>query len=117
EALREELIGAFGYAPDAAARLSAIYGTRATEIARIAAADSALAAPLAEHSLATGAEIVWAFEQQQAVGLTDAVIRRAMAGWEPDLGRAVARGTARIGRSHLGWTADRVEAELDEYES
>lgn len=117
EALREELIGAFGYAPDAAARLSAIYGTRSTDIARIAAADSALAAPLAERSLATGAEIVWAFEQEQAVGLTDAVIRRAMAGWEPDLGRAVAKGAAGIGRSHLGWTADRAEAELDEYES
>lgn len=116
EDLREELIGSFGIGSTAARRLAAIYGTRAREIAALAASDPALAVPLGESTLAIGAEIVWAFENEMAVGLADAVIRRAMATWNADLGRAAAEGAARIGQSHLGWTRDRAADELAEFD-
>ena len=117
ESLREELMASFGLSGPAVERLTSIYGTKARDIAALAATDPALDAPLSEHSLATGAEIVWAFENEMAVGLSDAVVRRAVAAWEADLGRSVAEGAARIGQSHLGWSNDRAAAELAEFDS
>ncbi|MEZ4530381.1 MAG: glycerol-3-phosphate dehydrogenase/oxidase [Thermomicrobiales bacterium] len=117
EPLREELMSAFGLSGPAATRLSSVYGARSSEIAELAASDPALAAPLAEGSLAIGAEIVWAFENEMAVGLSDAVVRRAVAAWDADLGRSVAEGAARIGQSQFGWTKDRAADELAEFDS
>lgn len=117
EALREELIGTFGLRPDDARRMSSIYGNRARQIAALAASDSALGEALGEETQATGAEIVWAFEQEAAVGLGDAIIRRAMAAWDGDLGRSAAEGAARIGQSHLGWSKERAADELAEFDS
>lgn len=116
EHLREELIGSFGLTTRAAQRLAAIYGARSQPIAAIAAADSTLAAPLADGHLVTGAEIVWAFENEMAIGLSDAVIRRAMAAWNTDLGGSITEGAARIGQSHLGWSRDRAADELAEFD-
>jgi glycerol-3-phosphate dehydrogenase len=117
EDLREELIGSFGIAPTAAHRLASIYGTRSREIASLAAADQPLGVPLAETTLATGAELVWTIENEMALGLSDAVIRRAIAAWTADLGRAAAEGAARIGQSHLGWSKDRAADELSEFDT
>ncbi len=117
ESLREDLMASFGLSGPAVERLTSIYGTRAREIAELGTSDSVLAAPIAEDSLATGAEIVWAIENEMAVGLSDAVIRRAVAGWNADLGQSVAEGAARIGQSHLGWTKDRAANELAEFDS
>ncbi|MCO5220004.1 MAG: glycerol-3-phosphate dehydrogenase/oxidase [Thermomicrobiales bacterium] len=117
EALREELIGSFGISGLAAERLTSIYGARARDIAALGASDPALGAPLAEGQCVTGAEIVWAFENEQAVGLSDAVMRRAVAAWNAGLGRSAARGAARIGQSHLGWSADRATGELAEFDT
>jgi glycerol-3-phosphate dehydrogenase len=116
EDLREELIRSFGLTPTTAHRLASIYGARAHEIASLAASDPALSAPLADASMANGAEIVWTMENEMALGLSDAVIRRAMAAWTPDLGRAAAEVAARIGQSHLGWTKDRAEDELADFD-
>jgi glycerol-3-phosphate dehydrogenase len=116
EDLREELIGSFGLGGIEAERLSSIYGTRSREIASLAAADSALARPLAGGSTATGAEFVWSMENEMAIGLSDAVIRRAMAAWSTDLGQSSAEGAARIGQTHLGWSKDRAADELAEFD-
>ena len=117
ESLREELMSSFGLSGLQAKRLTSIYGTRARDIADLGALDPTLGIPLTDGSLATGAEIVWAFEHEMAIGLTDAIVRRTMAAWTPDLGRAVARGAAGIGQSHLGWSNDHATDELAEFES
>ncbi len=117
EDLREELMGRYGFDGPFVERLTSIYGTRSREIAELAASDSALMRPLAEDSSATGAEFVWSIENEMALGLSDAVIRRAMAAWTTDLGQSVAEGAARIGQSHLGWSNDRAAEELAEFES
>lgn len=116
ESLRETLMREFGLSGPAVDRLTAIYGTRAIEIAQLGASDVSLAAALGEDGLATGAEIVWAFEHEMAVGLSDAVIRRAVAAWNADLGRSAAEGAARIGQSHLGWTKYHAADELAEFD-
>ena len=78
---------------------------------------SGLAGPLADGTSAIGAELVWSIENEMALGLSDAVIRRAMAAWTTDLGRSAAEGAARIGQSHLGWTKDRAADELAEFDN
>ncbi len=117
ESLREELMSSHGLKGPAADRLTSIYGVRARDIAELGNSDPTLGAPLTDSSLATGAEIVWAFEHEMAVGLSDAVIRRAVAAWTPGLGRTVAEGAAAIGQSHLGWSKDHAADELAEFES
>lgn len=117
EALREELVETYGFTGAAAARLTSIYGTRSREIAALAANDPALARPLADGATAIGAEFVWSIENEMALGLSDAIIRRAMAAWNADLGRTATEGAARIGQSHLGWSKDRAADELAEFDS
>ncbi len=116
ESLREELMSSFGLSGAEAERLTSIYGTRARDIAELGASDAALGAPLADGSPTTGAEIVWAIQNEMAVGLTDAVVRRTVAAWTPDVGRAVAKAAAGIGQSHLGWSKDHAADELAEFE-
>ena len=117
ESLREDLMRSFGLSGPAVERLTSIYGTRAWEIAELGASDPSLATPLADDSLATGAEIVWAFENEMAVGLSDAVVRRAVTAWNANLGQSVAEGAARVGQSHLGWSKARAADELAEFDS
>ncbi|HET9661354.1 MAG TPA: FAD-dependent oxidoreductase, partial [Thermomicrobiales bacterium] len=117
EDLRQELIGHYGLSGSFAERLTSIYGARSREIAALAASDPALAQPLAKEATAIGAEFVWSIENEMALGLSDAVIRRAMAAWTADLGQSAAEGAARIGQSHLGWSKDRAADELAEFDS
>jgi glycerol-3-phosphate dehydrogenase len=117
EDLRQELIGSYGLNSALVERLTSIYGTRSREITALAASDPALAQPLAEGASAIGAEFLWSVENEMALGLSDAVIRRNMSAWNADLGRTVAEGAARIGQSHLGWGKDRAADELAEFDS
>lgn len=116
EALRQELVGSYGYSGSAARRLVSIYGARSLDIATLAATDEILARPLAPGAPTTGAEFVWTMENEMALGLSDAIVRRTMSAWNADLGRPAAAGAAEIGQSHLGWTSDRAAAELADYE-
>jgi glycerol-3-phosphate dehydrogenase len=117
EDLREELMRRYGLSGSFATRLTSIYGSRSREIAALAASDAGLAGPLADGAPAIGAELVWSIENEMALGLSDAVIRRAVAAWTADLGRSAAEAAARIGQSHLGWTKDRAADELAEFDS
>lgn len=116
EALREELIEYYRLTGSEADRLTSIYGTRSKDIAALASTDAELRKPLAAGASTTGAELVWSIENEMALGLSDAVIRRAMGAWTPDLGQSVAAGAARIGQSHLGWSKDHAADELAEFD-
>lgn len=117
ETLRQELIVEYGLTASAATRLVSIYGIRAREIATLVSSDPSLAQPLSNNTLATGAEFVWSMENEMALGLSDAIIRRTMSAWTADLGYAAAEGAARIGQSHLDWTAERAIDEMAEFDS
>ena len=91
------------------------HGRRALAIARLAAADETLRAPLCPHSEHIVAEAVEAVNYECAVTLGDILLRRvpvALSGcWTEECGRAAAQ---RIGAA-VGWDERRVAIELAQF--
>jgi glycerol-3-phosphate dehydrogenase len=101
--------------PESRRHLLEVYGCRAGEILQLVNRDGDLAASLCPYSHAIAAEIVFACEAEMAVSLADCLQRRCMAGLAPDLGRAALPQAAAVTRRHLGWSAGRIEAEVEAY--
>ncbi len=96
-------------------RLLRVYGTRAVEVLRLAAADVGLRAPFSLESGAIGAEVVFAFRAELAETLTDCLLRRTMVGLNRAAGRDAVTAAARLAQTYLGWDDGRAERELVAY--
>jgi len=99
-----------------AARLDRLYGARAAKVAAIMVDEPQTRRVLDGQSGLVAAEVLLAVRDEEAVHLSDVVMRRVMIGWEPDLGRSASTAVAEVMADELGWDADRVQAELEEYE-
>jgi glycerol-3-phosphate dehydrogenase len=64
---------------------------------------------------AIAAEVPWAYHQEGARTLTDAIARRTMTGLGPDAGIGADSAAAQIARDVLGWDAAKADAEVDAY--
>jgi len=115
EAVRSELAARLGCDQRAAGRLVGIYGVRARDIAALAAADRALAAPFDPGTGALAAEVVWAFEHERARTLADVLLRRTMVGLGATVGVGPDEAAAAVGHDHLGWSAARAAEEIEAY--
>lgn len=82
--------------PSSPPHLRAVYGPRATEVARLAAQQPELAAPLCRHGETIGAEVVYAARKELAVSLGDVLLRRTGAGWNACLGLDCAATAAHL---------------------
>ena len=83
----------------------------------LAAADRRLAERLAPGSAAIGAEFVYGVTREMAVTLGDLLVRRTHLAFETrDQAMSIAPGVARLVATALSWDADRVAAELRDYE-
>jgi glycerol-3-phosphate dehydrogenase len=88
---------------DASARLIARYGTEAARIAAFAAIDGDLAAPVADGSPVTAAEVVWAVRNEGALSAADVLDRRTRIGIVPaDRAAAEPTVTALVEKSLAG---------------
>ncbi len=103
-------------APALADRLRRLYGARAARVAALITADPSAARVLDERTGLVVAEVLYAVREEEALRLSDTVIRRVMVGWEPDLGRAVAPAVLDVMAAELGWDETRKAAELADYE-
>jgi glycerol-3-phosphate dehydrogenase len=101
--------------PETARRLLHIYGARSTAILDIIAQSPELSQPFSPETGALGAELVLAFEQEMAQTLSDALLRRTMAGLGPCLGLDAVESAAQLAQTHLGWDARRAEDEVAAY--
>ena len=104
-----------GLPADTVAHLLAVYGARAADVAALAAADPELAEPFDPASGAIAAEIPFAFEQEGAATLADALLRRTMVGLGPDAGVGADRAAAAVAVRYLGWTPARAADEVAAY--
>jgi glycerol-3-phosphate dehydrogenase len=98
-----------------AERLLRVYGARAWEVVELAGDDPELRAPLGPATAAIGAEVLMAFEREQARTLSDALLRRTMVGLGPDVGLESDEAAARIACKHLGWDDARATREVARY--
>jgi glycerol-3-phosphate dehydrogenase len=105
-----------GDASDGADRLWHLYGDRAAEVRRRMSSDPYWSEAILPGSDAVRAEVAHAIEQEWAAGLADLVVRRLALGFGADLGRAAAVAVGEICRERLGWTDERVAAEIEAFD-
>ncbi len=95
--------------------LMRVYGTRAIRVAMLAHESPDLCERLDPTSGEIGAEIVFAFREEQAETLTDALLRRTMVGLGPKAGVGADERAADIGRRYLDWDQQRADREVATY--
>ena len=98
-------------------RLSHIYGLKVGELVRRCNAQPDLARAFNRNGDAIAAEIVFAFEVEGAVTLSDCLLRRTMLGLNPDLAIGDDVSAAEIAKQYLGWNDQRAKNEVAEYRS
>jgi glycerol-3-phosphate dehydrogenase len=93
--------------------LIAKYGEGAADIIRLTHAHPELQAPLAPGVPTLGAEVVHVIQHEQAMRLTDIVIRRTALGSMDPPGEEALRSAAALAGAELGWDQQRVASEID----
>jgi len=106
---------ASGLDPEVSSRLVRVYGTRAEEVARIAASDASLGRPIAGEPGTVAAEVLYAVRHEAAETLSDILMRRTMIGLGPSVGIGPDREAAAIAMRWLGWDAERADREVDAF--
>jgi glycerol-3-phosphate dehydrogenase len=95
--------------------LLAVYGVRATEVLALAADDHRLAKVLPGEDEPLAAEFVFAFGNELARTLTDALARRTMVGLDGAAGLDTALAAAEVCGEVLGWSDERIAQEIEAY--
>jgi len=99
---------------DSLPHLIAAYGSRYREVVALAASRQEWKTRLVDSSPVVGAELVWAFREEMAQTLADAVIRRTPLGALGYPGDQAAQQSAAIIAAELGWTPDRAREEVND---
>jgi len=95
-------------------RMARAYGSAARLVLRRIHDDPALGAPLGPPEGVTAAEVVHAVEDERAVTLADALVRRTEAGAAGWPGDAAVTAAVRLMSDRLGWNSDRAQREVDD---
>jgi glycerol-3-phosphate dehydrogenase len=77
--------------------------------------DSSLAEVFDAETEAIAAEVIFAFKHELAQTLADCLLRRTMVGLNSDCGLNAVEAAARVAQKDLGWSEDRVAAEIASY--
>jgi glycerol-3-phosphate dehydrogenase len=101
--------------PLVAAHLYDVYGTRAGEVARMAAADAKLARPLSLKYPDIAAQVAFAVRHEYCVTVEDFIRRRSLLGATADQGWDAAPAVAEIMGAELGWAPEQRATELERY--
>jgi glycerol-3-phosphate dehydrogenase len=113
--LHERPMAAPGLSPQTLDHLVSLYGSRAAEVADLAAADAALAEPLAPDVPDVAAQVVFAARAEQCLRVSDFLLRRTRLGFGRDQGCAALRRVAALLADELHWDRARHDAEIDDY--
>ena len=95
--------------------LLAVYGTRTRDVVALAEQEASLRATLSHATPAIGAVIPFAFAQEHARTLSDAMLRRTMVALGPDAGLRSAEAAAQVAQQSLGWDDARTAEELQRF--
>lgn len=103
-------------AAETLAYLRSLYGSRASDVLRLAAAQPELAQRLAPCYPDIAAQVALAAREEFCTEVSDFMLRRSLLGFTQDQGiQSAARVAACLARE-LGWTATREAAEVRKYE-
>ncbi|WP_067138379.1 glycerol-3-phosphate dehydrogenase/oxidase [Microtetraspora malaysiensis] len=112
----ERLAERSGLDSAAIGRLLRRYGDETEDLLDQARAVPGLLEPLAGAPRHLRAEVVWAARHEKARHLADVLVRRLRVATEtPDRGETAAADAAALMAAELGWSGERVSAEVDDY--
>jgi len=101
---------------ESAAAIVRLFGPRATEVADLAAEDDCLRQPICPHTRHIVAEAVYAFRNEFAASLSDALLRRVPVAFSPCWSEECSQASAeRIG-SAMNWDSQRIAKERESFE-
>ncbi|HZS32906.1 MAG TPA: glycerol-3-phosphate dehydrogenase C-terminal domain-containing protein, partial [Methylomirabilota bacterium] len=112
-----EAVRSSGLDPEQVEMLVATYGRRARAVLDLARRLPNGTERLCKNGLEIAAQLQWAVEAELAVSLQDVLLRRTGLGTGPCLGLDCAPAVAQRMGALLGWSARRVEAELEAYDT
>ncbi len=95
------------------ARITSIYGGRATGICELCASNGLLARTIDADDKVLAAEVVFAIREEFAKSLTDIVFRRMMIGLDADQGEPLYAAIADIAAHEFGWNTDERSQHLE----
>ena len=114
-ALVAERAVALGLTAPVAANLAAVYGSLASAVLDLVAADPSLREPLCPHELTIAAELVYVVRDEWAVTLGDALLRRTGLGLRACQALDCIGAIAGRMSGLRGWDAARHDAEIEAY--
>jgi glycerol-3-phosphate dehydrogenase len=98
-----------------AAYLVRVYGARAVKVLQLAVDDESLRAVVSPSTGAIGATVTFAFSDEHARTLSDAIMRRSMVGYGPDAGFEAMDAAADLAAWVKGWDTERKQFEIERH--
>jgi len=95
--------------------LVSLYGSRASDVIRLAASSQALAEALAPGTPDIAAQVIFSVRTEQCLKVSDFLLRRTRLGFGPDQGRLALPRVATLMAAELGWSGDERDAECAAY--
>jgi glycerol-3-phosphate dehydrogenase len=109
------LAAEIGLTADIEAHLTSIYGSRTTNILDLVSADKQLGQPLAAGSKEILAQIKYAVEEEEALTVSDYLLRRSDAGLGPSQGLDVLDTVVQEMGNLLGWSENERQVQAESY--
>ncbi len=105
-----------GLKTETIAHLFNLYGSQATNVTQLAAANEDWRTPLSPHAPDIEAQVIYAARSEQCTRLVDFLLRRSLLGFSQDQGQSAAPRVAALLAQELGWPPARTNVELNIYQ-
>ncbi|RCK75525.1 MAG: Glycerol-3-phosphate dehydrogenase [Anaerolineae bacterium] len=113
---QNQFIAKSGFERDIASHLTEIYGARAEKILALIQKEPKLKERLHPGDTTIGAEVIFAFEEEQAETIQDVLLRRCMGGYNDSAGLNILDPAIQIAGDYFGWDKERREQEKEAYQ-
>ncbi len=114
---RKQFVAKSGFDGDIANHLTEIYGVRAEKILELATKEPKLKERLTPADPTIAAEVIFAFQEEQAETIQDVLLRRCMGGYNNQAGLDILEPAVQVAAEYLGWDRSRQEDEKQSYQN
>jgi glycerol-3-phosphate dehydrogenase len=101
--------------PATVIHLAATYGSKYKELLEFGAGDPHLWQPVSQGRPDCAVQIKWAVQNEEALTLSDFMLRRSQMGFASDQGRGAAEATARVMAEYRGWDEQQIKEQVAEF--
>jgi len=113
---QKQFMAKSGFEQDIASHLAEIYGVRAEKILALTQKEPKLKERLHAGEPMIAAEVIFAFEEEQAETIQDVLLRRSMGGYNDSAGLDILEPAIQVAGDYFGWDKSRREQEKQAYQ-